>query len=143
MPHLASLIKDAERFSGQLLRLCNDPVPDKRRESSIATHYPYMRQGLPTHMMIPLQDAMTGTLPSTPETLLSHNPFPAPVVGIRSKSSHNIADSQPSTIESTSCNLCKSPRKSSSSGLTASGIPSCASRTTICAKTPDSWTSIR
>lgn len=79
------MIQDAERFSAYLLRLCNEKVEDKKKECSINTHYPYMRHVLPTRMMVPLQDALTGLLPPAADQLQSHSPFPNAPVEIHSE----------------------------------------------------------
>lgn len=104
-PGLTTLIKDAERFAGHLLRLCNDKVEEKRKEMSIEAHYPYMKQAIPTQMMVPLQDALTGSLPSSAENLQTHNPFPIAPVAINGELLVRRADLQGSRIGSTSCSL--------------------------------------
>lgn len=77
-----TMIKDATLLSRNLLRLAEDKVEDKRREASINTHYSYMKEVFPSRMIVPLQDALTCSLPSTAETVRTHNPFPSQTVEI-------------------------------------------------------------
>jgi len=77
---VATIIKHAERLSSTLLRLADDPNGDKRPDLTISSHFGYVKQVVPTRMIMPLQDALTCTLPSSADTVMSHNPFPlAPV----------------------------------------------------------------
>lgn len=50
---------------------------------SISTHYPYVREAFPSRMIMPLQDALTCSLPSTSGLIKTHNPFPGSLVEIR------------------------------------------------------------
>lgn len=86
-------IQDAERFSANMLVLADAPVGDAKKTHSIANDYPFMKNVFPTRMMMPLQDALTGTLPSTSTGTnpfhaeaqrRSHNPFPIEPVTIAS-----------------------------------------------------------
>ena len=52
---------------------------------SISTHYPYVREAFPSRMIMPLQDALTCSLPSTSGLIKTHNPFPGSLVEIRGK----------------------------------------------------------
>lgn len=83
--NMNKLIADAERFSLHILKLTMEPISqqDKRSELSLSS-YPYMRSITPTRMMMPLQDALTSTLPSSAENIGAHNPFPQPMVEIQS-----------------------------------------------------------
>ncbi|WVQ82128.1 hypothetical protein IAT38_004256 [Cryptococcus sp. DSM 104549] len=85
---VGTMIKDAERFSHTLLKFTDDKTDGKKRAAmSIKDHYPYVTLALPTKMILPLQDALTCTLPSTSDTVMSHNPFPNAPVEI-----HNVDD---------------------------------------------------
>lgn len=79
------MIKQAERLSTTLLKLADDKTEDKKRELSISQHFPYVKQVVPSRMIIPLQDALTCTLPSSADTVKSHGPFPAAPVEIQSE----------------------------------------------------------
>lgn len=79
---MTTMIRDAEAFSRTLLRLADDHVEDRKRDMSIALHYPYVNNVFPSRMIMPLQDALTCTLPSSSDTVLSHNPFPGGLVEI-------------------------------------------------------------
>nr|ODO02228.1 serine/threonine-protein kinase ATR [Cryptococcus depauperatus CBS 7855] len=72
----ASMIKDADRFSSALLKFTDDKVEDKKREKSIRNHFSYVQKALPTKMILPLQDALTCSLPISSETVKTHHPFP-------------------------------------------------------------------
>ncbi|WWC71522.1 uncharacterized protein I206_105480 [Kwoniella pini CBS 10737] len=75
----AVLIKDATNFSSILLRFTDDKVDDKKRQMSMASDFSYVAKSK-TKMILPLQDALTCSLPTTSETVRSHSPFPnAPV----------------------------------------------------------------
>lgn len=73
-----------------LLRLSEDPGIDKdwdpiknRKEKpnhnklhlTISANFPYVARVFPSEMIMPLQNALTCTLPSSSETLKTHNPF--------------------------------------------------------------------
>ncbi|WVR00045.1 hypothetical protein IAU59_007187 [Kwoniella sp. CBS 9459] len=60
----------------------DDKVDDKKRTMSIESNFAYVRTALPTRMILPLQDALTCALPTTADTVLSHNPFPTTPVEI-------------------------------------------------------------
>ncbi|KAJ9093722.1 hypothetical protein QFC21_006318 [Naganishia friedmannii] len=84
------IIDSATAFSSMLLRLSEDPGIDKdwdpiknRKEKpnhnklhlTIGANFPYASKVFPSEMIMPLQDALTCTLPSSSETLKTHNPF--------------------------------------------------------------------
>ncbi|ORX38472.1 hypothetical protein BD324DRAFT_641616 [Kockovaella imperatae] len=81
---VALMIQEALRLGSALLRLTEEGT-DKRKELSLslAAQFPYVRSAVPSRMMVPLQEALTCTLPSTSETVKSHNPFPDSPVEIR------------------------------------------------------------
>jgi serine/threonine-protein kinase ATR len=60
---------------------------DKKREKdvSVARDFSFVNRAFPSTMIVPLQDAITPTLPAGPDTLMGHNPFPLPVVTIESE----------------------------------------------------------
>ncbi|WVQ68017.1 uncharacterized protein L199_006223 [Kwoniella botswanensis] len=72
---VAGLIKDATNFSGILLRFTDDKVDEKKRQMSMSNDFDYVTK-TKTRMILPLQDALTCALPTTSETVKSHNPFP-------------------------------------------------------------------
>ncbi|WVW85570.1 hypothetical protein I302_107608 [Kwoniella bestiolae CBS 10118] len=76
---IAGLIKDAANFSSVLLRFTDDKVEDKVRQMSMSKDFNQVWTTR-TKMILPLQDALTCELPTTADTVKSHNPFPnAPV----------------------------------------------------------------
>lgn len=83
---MAVLIKEAERLSQMLLRLADDKTEDTKREYTISSNFPYVKAAVPSRMIMPFQDALTGTLPSTAATVLTHNPFPDAPVEIQGES---------------------------------------------------------
>jgi serine/threonine-protein kinase ATR len=95
---LTSMVKDAERLSSNLLRMSNDKIEDKRKDVSVATTFPYIvtEKVFPSRMIIPLQDSLTCTLPSSSDTVYSHFPFPYQPVYIKGESRKvsRLADSQ-------------------------------------------------
>lgn len=80
------MIRDADNLSRMLLRLADDQIEDRKKELSISTHFPYVNSVFPSKMIMPLQDALTCTLPSSAETIHSHNPFPGSFVEIKGQS---------------------------------------------------------
>jgi len=70
------MIREAERLSGALLQLSNDKTDEKKREISIQTAFPYVKKVFPSKMIMPLQDALTPSLPISADMVKSHNPFP-------------------------------------------------------------------
>ncbi|OCF57218.1 hypothetical protein L486_04674 [Kwoniella mangroviensis CBS 10435] len=72
---VAGLIKDATNFSGILLKFTDDKVDEKKRQMSMSNDFDYVTK-TKTRMILPLQDALTCALPTTSETVKSHNPFP-------------------------------------------------------------------
>jgi serine/threonine-protein kinase ATR len=80
------MIQDAQKFSKTLLRLADDKVEDRRKDMSISANYPYVLSVFPSRMIMPLQDALTCSLPSTTDMIKTHNPFPGPLVEIRGTS---------------------------------------------------------
>lgn len=77
------MVKDADMLSKTLLKLANDTPDDRKREMSIIVHYSYVNSAFPSRMIMPLQDALTCTLPSSSETVQTHNPFPGSIVEIK------------------------------------------------------------
>ena len=80
------MIKQADRVSQNLLTFANDKVENKKRDLTISMDFKYVKSAFPSRMIVPLQDALTCTLPSTANTVNSHNPFPAAPVEILGKS---------------------------------------------------------
>ena len=85
---IAFIIKQAERLSLVLLKLANDKKDQQKKEEhkrdlTISQHFDYVKSAVPSKMIIPLQDALTATLPSTADTVKTHNPFPSSAVEIK------------------------------------------------------------
>jgi hypothetical protein len=79
-----------------MLRLSVDPGAenptgkDKRGKTnslhlSVALQFPWLQQAFPTAMMVPTQDALTCSLPTSSDSLKSNNPFPQGYTTITSK----------------------------------------------------------
>lgn len=82
-PPVANMIREADRLSTALLKLADDKVD--KREVSIATYFPYVKNAVPSKMIMPLQDALTCALPTSPDQVHTHNPFPQMAVEIQGK----------------------------------------------------------
>lgn len=95
-----TVIAEAVSFSTTLLKLSNDPGHDphfdprtagkegpnhNKLRLSISVNFSYANNNFPQNMILPLQDALTCTLPSSAETVTSHNPFPRTPVVIKSE----------------------------------------------------------
>ncbi|WVO23083.1 uncharacterized protein IAS62_004428 [Cryptococcus decagattii] len=77
---ISTTIKDADIFSSTLLKFTDHKVDGRKREKSIQSHFPYVKSAFPTKMILPLQDALTCSLPTSSDTVKTHNPFPnAPI----------------------------------------------------------------
>ncbi|WVF72846.1 hypothetical protein IAT40_007664 [Kwoniella sp. CBS 6097] len=80
------------RYPQQALWPAVGAMQSKRTERRTAAHevtnkasstdFIYVKAALPTRMILPLQDALTCVLPTTADTVLSHNPFPTTPVEI-------------------------------------------------------------
>ena len=79
------MINQAERLSRALLTLANDNKEDKKRDLSVHTHFPYIKQAVPSRMIVPLQDALTCSLPSSADAVMNHKPFQSAPVEILGK----------------------------------------------------------
>lgn len=93
----AKIIGDALKFSLTMLRLSTDDGKDEhfdpktqkyanqgKNQLSIARHFSYVQSVFPTTVILPLQDALTCTLPSSGDPVASHHPFPDGCVTISS-----------------------------------------------------------
>ncbi|KIR51714.1 serine/threonine-protein kinase ATR [Cryptococcus gattii Ru294] len=77
---ISTTIRDADIFSSTLLKFTDHKVDGRKREKSIQSHFPYVKSAFPTKMILPLQDALTCSLPTSSDTVKTHNPFPnAPI----------------------------------------------------------------
>ena len=81
------LVRQADELSRLLLQLANDKEDSDKGELSIEPRFNYVKKAFPSRMIMPLQDALTATLPSSSGDLKSHNAFPVPVVEILGMSS--------------------------------------------------------
>lgn len=90
------VIQDAIKFSATMLQLSTDDGIDptfnpktqkhanhNRHHLSISANFPYVKNAFPTTVILPLQDSLTCTLPSSAETVKTHNPFPDGFVTIK------------------------------------------------------------
>ena len=84
------MIKQADRLSQNLLTLANDKVENKKRELTVSMDFKYVKSAFPSRMIVPLQDALTCTLPSTANTVKSHNPFPTAPIEIHGRFTYHV-----------------------------------------------------
>ena len=80
-----TMVTEAERLGSALLRLADDNPDPKRRDLSVGGHFPYMKSATPSRMIIPLQESLTCTLPSTSEMFKTYEPFTDPWIEISSR----------------------------------------------------------
>ncbi|TPX33900.1 hypothetical protein SmJEL517_g03296 [Synchytrium microbalum] len=71
-----SLIQDAQRMTEGLLEISQRPVGQRQTTLSFNNDFRNLLKMVPSQMIIPLQSAMTVTLPASAKTLSSHKPFP-------------------------------------------------------------------
>lgn len=83
---ISTIIRDADTFSSTLLKFTDHKVDGRKREKSIQSHFPYVKYAFPTKMILPLQDALTCNLPTSSDTVKTHNPFPNAPIEIHGKS---------------------------------------------------------
>ena len=76
-------MRDAERLSKILLQLATDRRDDDGKQLSMRTRFPYVSKAFPSRMIMPLQSALTLTLPSSADALKNHDPFPQDLVEIK------------------------------------------------------------
>lgn len=74
--NIGPYVEDATKLSKTLLRLSDEKVDGKKTLASISQHFPFVKEGIPCRMIMPLQDALTCTLPSATDMVKTHNPFP-------------------------------------------------------------------
>lgn len=84
---ISTTIRDADTFSTILLQFTDHKVDGRKRERSIQSHFPYVKYAFPTKMILPLQDALTCSLPTSSDTVKTHNPFPNTPIEI-----HDVED---------------------------------------------------
>lgn len=82
---ISTTIRDADTFSTILLQFTDHKVDGRKREKSIQSHFPYVKYAFPTKMILPLQDALTCSLPTSSDTVKTHNPFPNTPIEIHGK----------------------------------------------------------
>jgi serine/threonine-protein kinase ATR len=60
----------------ELLHLCNSKGDDERKSYSMSQHFPKLRDLGHSDLLIPLQESLTVTLPSSSSAEATHQPFP-------------------------------------------------------------------
>ncbi|EPQ58953.1 hypothetical protein GLOTRDRAFT_70000 [Gloeophyllum trabeum ATCC 11539] len=70
------LINECENMINELLDLCDHKVADDERTLSMSKHFPGLRRLVPSRLIIPLQESLTASLPSTSASEATHQPFP-------------------------------------------------------------------
>ncbi|MDA4808107.1 hypothetical protein NY486_19770, partial [Enterobacter hormaechei] len=76
-------------LSSILLKLAEDkPESNKVREALISKKYTYVKAAFPSTMILPLQEALTATLPQPGSPLKTHQPYPVQPVTIVGKWRH-------------------------------------------------------
>lgn len=88
---ISTTIRDADIFSSTLLKFTDHKIDGRKREKSIQSHFPYVKSAFPTKMILPLQDALTCSLPTSSDTVKTHNPFPNAPIEIHGKSAQPLA----------------------------------------------------
>ncbi|XP_072111125.1 serine/threonine-protein kinase ATR isoform X1 [Mobula birostris] len=77
---LGKFVGDATRLTEKLLELCNKTVDGNNTTLSMSVHFKSLKRLVEepafSEILIPLQSVMTPTLPSTPGTHTTHDPFP-------------------------------------------------------------------
>lgn len=75
-PDLRPLVQQWMSLTEQLLNVCNYRVTKQDTTLSVARHFPYLQKLTFNKVMLPLQRALTGTLPTSAEQHRTHRPFP-------------------------------------------------------------------
>ena len=89
-PGVAQMIAEASRLGSALLRLSEDNTEQKKRDMVLSVHFPYVKSAVPSRMIIPLQDALSCSLPSSAEAMAGHNAFPDNPVEIHGEHSGRL-----------------------------------------------------
>jgi len=105
---IAKVINDAVSFSQSMLRLSTDPgidtnvSKDKRIKANslnltVSANFPWLRGSFPTSMIVPTQEALTCSLPTSAESLKSNNPFPQGFTNIQGEKARLWAEGEYNT----------------------------------------------
>ncbi|RKP36998.1 hypothetical protein BJ085DRAFT_14939 [Dimargaris cristalligena] len=79
---VGELIEEATHFTNALTDLCNHPVPAKVTTLSFNKEFRRLMRMTPLNLLVPLQSSLTVTLPTSSQTLMTHNPFPGTLPAI-------------------------------------------------------------
>ncbi|GAO52708.1 hypothetical protein G7K_6779-t1 [Saitoella complicata NRRL Y-17804] len=83
-PQIRDLVNQAKKMTDQLLQLCNFEISGRQTTLSLSKHMRFQHSVAPSSLVVPLQSALTLTLPSSPVTLKYHHPFPGDLITIES-----------------------------------------------------------
>lgn len=64
-------------MTNELLALCDHPLSESKTSLSMHKDFPKLAQLGKSDLLIPLQESLTASLPPTPLTESTHEPFPA------------------------------------------------------------------
>ncbi|KZO97981.1 hypothetical protein CALVIDRAFT_50339 [Calocera viscosa TUFC12733] len=74
--HVAQLVTESVKMTTELLNLADYNLPDNQYTMYISRQCRELRKITPSHLILPLQESMTVTLPSTSANQDQHKPFP-------------------------------------------------------------------
>ncbi|OBZ70466.1 Serine/threonine-protein kinase atr [Grifola frondosa] len=74
--NLSKLISTSLQMFEELLRLCEHPVRDSQKVLNMAKDFPLLYRLAPSPLIIPLQEALTASLPPTASADAAYQPFP-------------------------------------------------------------------
>lgn len=82
-------------MSTELLRLCDHPIKDDHiRTMNMSRDFPILAKLAPSSLIIPLQESLTVTLPSSSSLGVNHQPFPNDIPTIACMSGQMIMPAQ-------------------------------------------------
>lgn len=86
-----NLINQASKLTEQLLNLSNAELPGKSMTVSLSRDLGFNPKVAPCALVVPIQSVLTVTLPSTPDSIKGHLPFPPHQPTILSKCSFSCS----------------------------------------------------
>ncbi|EKM59861.1 uncharacterized protein PHACADRAFT_181804 [Phanerochaete carnosa HHB-10118-sp] len=73
---IAGLVEANIRLMTQLLKLCERSLPDHKKTFSMRQNFSFLANVVPSPCIIPLQESLIATMPTSPSADAEHQPFP-------------------------------------------------------------------
>lgn len=76
---VSSLLTPAAQFTENMIKICNFNIEGQKVQISLSRDVGYNKSVVPCDLVVPVQSSMQVALPSIPEELKNHIPFPEEV----------------------------------------------------------------